>query len=326
LLAVIIFVWIAGIELNLKKAWFYRWDSCVTAGFSLGMPLLFGSFIAGIMLFYDGWIGSKAIAWQFILGIGISCSVTALPILILFMENLEILRSPFGQRILRYASIDDILIWGVLALILMDFERLTHQAIFLLLFSVFWYFFRKFIVKLPESDRWYISLIWVSVCSFTADLSGLHFMVGAFLAGVVMDKDWFDYKKLDSLRHNVLLLIMPMFFLNTGLKTNWSVGGGAVLLASGVLLFVSIAGKLMGTGIAGKILNWKKGESTLIGWLLQTKALIMIIFANVLLDKDIITNNTFTALLLMAVGSTTLTMPIVSSKMKRMNVNDLFNG
>jgi hypothetical protein len=66
------------------------------------------------------------------------------------------------------------------------------------------------------------------------------------------------------------------------------------------------------------VLRWGPGEASLIGWLLQTKALIMIIFANVLLDKQIITNETFTALLLMAVGSTMLTVPIVSPMLVRL--------
>ena len=56
----------------------------------------------------------------------------------------------------------------------------------------------------------------------------------------------------------------------------------------------------------------------MIGWLLQTKALIMIIFANVLLDKQIITNETFTALLLMAVASTMLTVPVVAPRLRRL--------
>jgi Kef-type K+ transport system membrane component KefB len=60
------------------------------------------------------------------------------------------------------------------------------------------------------------------------------------------------------------------------------------------------------------------GEASLIGWLLQTKALIMIIFANVLLDKQIITSETFTALLMMAVASTMLTVPIVTPMLQRM--------
>ena len=56
----------------------------------------------------------------------------------------------------------------------------------------------------------------------------------------------------------------------------------------------------------------------MIGWLLQTKGLIMIIFVNVLLDKGYITSETFTALLLMAVASTMLTVPIVAPRLRRM--------
>jgi Kef-type K+ transport system membrane component KefB len=69
--------------------------------------------------------------------------------------------------------------------------------------------------------------------------------------------------------------------------------------------------------LAARILGWGKGEATIIGWLLQTKALIMIIFANILLDKAIITSETFTALLLMAIGSTMLTVPVVYPKLQR---------
>jgi Kef-type K+ transport system membrane component KefB len=79
----------------------------------------------------------------------------------------------------------------------------------------------------------------------------------------------------------------------------------------------SVSGKLVGVHLAGKILKWGKGEASIIGWLLQTKALIMIIFANILLDKHIITNETFTALLLMAVASTMLTVPLVAPKLQR---------
>jgi Kef-type K+ transport system membrane component KefB len=85
-----------------------------------------------------------------------------------------------------------------------------------------------------------------------------------------------------------------------------------------VLLVASVSGKLIGLRIAGKVLKWAPGEASIIGWLLQTKALIMIIFANILLDKQIITNETFTALLLMAVGSTMLTVPVVYPKLQRM--------
>ncbi|MDT4867471.1 Sodium/hydrogen exchanger family protein [compost metagenome] len=140
--------------------------------------------------------------------------------------------------------------------------------------------------------------------------------MGAFLAGAVMDAHWFDQDKLDQLRHHVLLVMMPVFFLSTGLRTNWAVGGTAVFAAAALLLVASVVGKLIGVRLAAYVLRWSPGEASIIGWLLQTKALIMIIFANILLDKQIITNETFTALLLMAVASTMLTVPMVAPKLR----------
>ena len=316
--AVMLFVMIAGVELDLKKAWAHRRESGITAGLALGTPLLFGCGAAALMLGFDGWIGPQAQTWQFVVGVGMACAVTALPILILLMEKLEVLRQPIGQRILRYASLDDIAIWGVLALILMDWERIGRQGAFLLVFAVTAWLFHKLMVKLAERDRWYVALIWLAAVAFGADWAGLHFMVGAFLAGASMEAEWFDQEKMDLLRHHVLLVIMPVFFLSTGLRTNWDVGGAAVFIAAALLLVLSIGGKLLGVHIAGRILKWAPGEASIIGWLLQTKALIMIIFANILLDKRIITSETFTALLLMAVASTMLTVPMVAPKLARL--------
>ncbi|WP_296894724.1 cation:proton antiporter [Thiobacillus sp.] len=316
--AVMLFVMIAGVELDLKKAWVHRRESGITAGLALGTPLVFGCAAAAVLLGFAGWMGPKAMTWQFVLGVGMACAVTALPILILLMEKLEILRQPIGQRILRYASIDDVAIWGVLALILMDWERVGRQLAFLVAFAVAGYFFRRLMARIAERDRWYVALIWLAACAFGADWSGLHFMVGAFLAGAIMEAEWFDQAKMDLLRHHVLLVIMPVFFLSTGLRTNWAVGGEAVFLAAALLLVASVAGKLIGIQIAGRILRWAPGEAAIIGWLLQTKALIMIIFVNILLDKAIISSETFTALLLMAVASTMLTVPMVAPKLARL--------
>ncbi len=314
--AVMIFVFIAGLELDLSQAWKHRVETGVTAGLALATPLALSSVAAIGLLQFPGWAGAGAQEWQVVLGIGMACAVTALPILILFMEKLEILRQPLGQRILRYASLDDIAIWGVLALILLDWERIGRQAAFVVAFGVAAVAVRALMRRIPERDRWYVSLIWLAACGLAGDWSGLHFMVGAFLAGAVLDNAWFDRARMDLFRNHILLAIMPVFFLSTGLRTQWDVGGAAVFMAAGVLLIASVVGKLAGVHLAGRILKWPKGESSMIGWLLQTKALIMIIFANILLDRQIISNDAFTALLLMAVGSTMLAIPVVTPMLK----------
>ena len=317
--AVMLFVWVAGIELDLQKAWRHRRETGITAGLALGMPLLFGCAAALVMsTMNSGWIGPNGHTWQLIVGIGMTCAVTSLPVLLLFMEKLQILREPIGQRILRYASLDDIAIWGVLALILLDWNRVGRQLGFLALFTLAAWFFRKLMWRIPERDRWYAGLIWLAVSGFAADWSGLHFMVGAFLSGAVLDAAMFDQKQMDQFRGHVLLAIMPVFFLSTGLRTTWQMGGLVVFGAAALLLVASVGGKLVGVQIAGKILKWEKGEASIIGWLLQTKALIMIIFVNILLDKRIVTSETFTATLLMALASTMLSVPLAAPKLEKL--------
>ena len=121
----------------------------------------------------------------------------------------------------------------------------------------------------------------------------------------------------------LLLALMPVFFLSTVLRTQWGAGlhgTGALMVfgAAALFLVASVAGKLMGAHLAGRLLGWAPGEASVIGWMLQTKALIMIIFVNVLLDRQIITAETFTALLLMAVASTALTVPMARPRLARL--------
>jgi Kef-type K+ transport system membrane component KefB len=317
--AVALFVFIAGLELDLRQAWADRRDSGITAALAMGVPMALGALAAALLLPAAGWPGPNARPWQFVAGIGMACAVTALPILILFMEKLGILRQPLGQRVLRYASLDDIAIWSVLALILLDWQRIGRQVAFLALFTLATLAFRALMRRVGEPDRWALALVWLAAVALAADWSGLHFMVGAFLAGAVLDGHWFDQARMDQLRHHVLLVLMPVFFLSTGLRTDWQLGGLAVFGAAALLLAAAVGGKLLGVALAGRLLGWPPGEARLIGWLLQTKALIMIIFANVLLDRGLISAEAFTALLLMAVASTMLTIPRVTPLLGRLS-------
>jgi hypothetical protein len=187
----------------------------------------------------------------------------------------------------------------------------------LLTFAVAARLFHKLMARLGTNDRWYAALIWLAVV-FRRRLGRAAFH-GRCLPGrgehgsrlVRPGKDGSAAPSCAAGHHAGV-------FLSTGLRTNWNVGGAAVFIAAAVLLAASVVGKLLGVRIAGSILKWRPGEASIIGWLLQTKALIMIIFANILLDKQIITSETFTALLLMAVASTMLTVPMVAPKLARL--------
>ena len=314
--AVMLFVFVAGLELDVTEAWAKRRETSLAAGLALLVPLALGSGAAAILLQSPGWLGPHGSHWQAMLGIGMACAVTALPILVLFLDQLQLLRQPLGQRILRYASLDDVAIWAVLALILLDWNRLGRQTVFLVGFLLAAPVLRRLIPRLQPNDRWIAGLIWLTLCGFAADWSGLHYMVGAFLSGAVLEAKWFDIHRVDSFRGAVLTGLMPVYFLSTGLRTSWEMGGWTAFAAALLLLVASVGGKLIGTHLAGRLLGWPRRETWVIGWLLQTKALIMIIFANILLDRQVITPASFTALLLMALASTLLTMPMVTRLLK----------
>ena len=315
---VILFVFFAGLELDLRQAWAERRDGAVTAGLAMLAPMLLGAAAGALLWHWPGWAGPQAGAVQFTVAIGMACAVTALPILALLMEKMGVLHQALGQRILRYASLDDLVIWAVLAAVLADWARVGRQALFLAAFALLALALRRLLPRLPQGDRWFVALAWLIACALGADWSGLHYIIGAFLAGAVLDAAWFERATLDAMRRHVLLLLMPVFFLSTGLRTQWdpAAGGWAVPLGAALLLAAAVAGKIAGVALAARLLRWPRGDALLVGWLLQTKGLIEIIFASVLLDRGVIGAATFTALLLMAVASTMLTVPMTWPRLR----------
>ena len=277
--------------------------------------VLLGAAAAAVLRRYPGWAGTLALGWQFVLGVGMACAVTALPVLILLMERLEILRQPIGQRMLRYASLDDVAIWAVLAVILMDWARIGRQTGFLLMFAAASWVFRRLMRALPPHDRWYVALIWLVLCAWGADWAGCISLWS------VPVRSGHGCRVVRPAR-NRSLSPLPAARLHAGVLSlhriahRLNLGGGAVLLAAAGLLIAAVGGKLFGVQLAGRMLGWPRGEAAIIGWLLQTKGR-MIVFANVLLDKHLITDDTFTALLLMALASTMLTVPVVAPGLAR---------
>ena len=83
------------------------------------------------------------------------------------------------------------MIWGVLALILMDWHRIRAPGRFPDRLRVRRGALRRCCGAFPKRDRWYVALVWLALVALGADWSGLHFMVGAFLAGAVINAEWF---------------------------------------------------------------------------------------------------------------------------------------
>ena len=158
-----------------------KWNHCGS-----GLDCTAGIWICRLRLLVpmQGWMGEGS-AWQFVLVL-VCRAVTAFTDFDLVDGEGRFCVNPW-VNVFALCQPDDIAIWGVLALIMLDWTRVGRRCVP--------YLVRSCGIRLPPfdaSDRRTRSLvcrlIWLGVCAFAADWAGLHFYGGAFLAGAVMDR------------------------------------------------------------------------------------------------------------------------------------------
>jgi Kef-type K+ transport system membrane component KefB len=138
---------------------------------------------------------------------------------------------------------------------------------------------------------------------------GLHYILGAFMTGAIMP-DELRKPILDRLQVVAIGLLMPFFFMLTGLRTLIDPTSSAFLEIFLLTTTVAILGKLAGTAVAARLGGEPWPIALGLGALLQTKGLMEVIVLTILLDAGIISATIFSALILMAVVSTALAMPL----------------
>jgi Kef-type K+ transport system membrane component KefB len=145
--------------------------------------------------------------------------------------------------------------------------------------------------------------------AIAAEAMGLHYFLGAFVAGAVMP-DNLRKLILDRLQVLTVALLMPFFFALTGLRTVIDPGSQVFLEVFLIATTVAVVGIVGGTAIAARLVGESWPFALGLGALLQTKGLMELIVLTILRDGGIISANVFAALILMAVVSTTLAMPL----------------
>jgi Kef-type K+ transport system membrane component KefB len=154
--------------------------------------------------------------------------------------------------------------------------------------------------------------------AYLTQLIGIHALFGAFLASIIMPQQPFLKKELiNKLEDLCLSLLLPLFFVYTGLRTQISLLNTPYLwLILCLVVFVAIFGKFVGSTLAAKYvgLNWR--DSISIGALMNTRGLMELIVLNIGYDLKILSAPIFTILVLMALITTFMTAPILSLAQK----------
>src|SRR6185436_3518153 len=149
---------------------------------------------------------------------------------------------------------------------------------------------------------------------WTTERLGIHALFGALLLGAVMPKaPDFVAAVRDKLEDLTVVLLLPLFFALTGLKTRIGlVTGGGAWFACGLVIAVAIAGKLGGSLVAARLAGTGWRQATAIGILMNTRGLMELVVLNIGLELGVITHTVFAMMVIMALVTTFMTTPLLA--------------
>jgi Kef-type K+ transport system membrane component KefB len=264
----------------------------------------------------------------FALFMGVAMSITAFPVLARILIERRMLRRPVGALAMAGAAIDDVTAWGLLALAtaVAGNGKATHAIQVIVLAAVFsaamLLIGRRILNRASKAydEVGQVSVVWlgaifvaVLLAAYTAQSIGIAAIFGAFLVGLVMPRRAGLTDNVSSNFENfVVLVLLPLFFVVTGLKTQVNALNRPELwLLTLALIGVAIAGKFLGAAFAARYGGFSIRDSAAIGTLMNTRGLTELIVLNIGLDLGVISTQLFTMLVVMALVTTFMAGPIL---------------
>jgi len=323
-------MFLVGVELDLSVLRKVGKTAFVISQVSIITPLIFGSSLA--ILLYPKFAPEGVAAPAFALFLGAAMSITAFPVLARILKERGLTHSKVGVIAIACAAVDDVTAWCILAftLVLIDPEMSGALVWWNLTALVFYTVFmlvavrpllaRRIGGRERLSDELFATLI---ICLFvsclTTRLIGVHALFGAFLFGVVLPKDAWLVEGLEKrLQPVIFYVLLPLFFAATGIRTNIGLihGFQMWMIALGIVA-VAVAGKFMGAMVPAKLMGQSWRESAAIGALMNTRGLMELVILNIGLELGILSSSLFSMMVIMALVTTYMTVPILSWVMPR---------
>jgi Kef-type K+ transport system membrane component KefB len=326
-MAVLLFGYVTGLHLEPSGIMRRGRAFAFVAASSLGVPTIAG-FLGGLWLaaLNPAEVGADIGPVGFAAAIGISIGVTALPVLGAILREMNLLGHRLADIALGIAAVDDAVLWLLLGAMMAVFAgdgsgsyrlivSLCGTPVYLI---VMYRYVRPYLQRVSPvllrdgemSERALAALCGVALGSAIAtQLLGLHYVFGAFIAGALMPNE-LRHVILDRLQSVVIAILMPFFFMTTGLRTLIDLNSLGFLDILLVATVIAVSGKILGAMLAARLTGESWADSFTLGALVQPRGLMALVVLTILLDRGIITGNTFSALTLMAVMTTLLAMPL----------------
>src|SRR5664280_1917285 len=157
-----------------------------------------------------------------------------------------------------------------------------------------------------------ITAILLIMCTMAmiTDLIGVHTVLGAFVAGILIGESPILTRHIDEqLRGLIIAFFMPVFFATAGLSADLTILKDPALLAltAGLIVIASL-GKFGGAFVGGKLAGLTRQESLALGCGMNARGSTEVIIATIGLSMGALSQNLFTMIVTMAV-ITTMAMP-----------------
>jgi Kef-type K+ transport system membrane component KefB len=324
-LGLIFFMFLIGMEVDQKQLKGKVAPAAAISNASIALPMLLG-IVAALPLYKL--LGPNIKFAAFALFMGVAMSITAFPVLARILTERRMLKGPVGSLTIGCAAIDDVSAWFLIALATtiavsgsfgVVVRTIAEAVAFVLVMALV---VRRILARMATAfdevgqipSGWFAAIVvGVLLSAYVTEAINIDVIFGGFIMGMVMPRHARLTEEVTRrVEDFVVTLLLPLFFVYTGLKTNitlldrpelWLITAGLVVLA--------IVGKLAGAAIAARVSGFHTRASMVIGTLMNTRGLTELIVLNIALEVGAISSVLFTALVIMAVITTLMTGPLL---------------
>jgi hypothetical protein len=253
-------------------------------------------------------------------------SITAFPVLARIVHERGIHKSKLGAIVITCAAADDISAWCLLAAVIAIAKAGSFvSSLYTIAIAVGYVFLMLKMVKpflkrvgdlYPSREtmsKQIVAIFFLTLIasSYTTEIIGIHALFGAFMAGAIMPENTkFRNIFIEKVEDVALVLLLPLFFVFTGLRTEIGLINDLYLWKiTGLIVLVAIAGKFIGSALAAKFVgqNWR--DSLTIGALMNTRGLMELVVLSIGYDLGILSPEIFSMMVIMALVTTFMTGP-----------------
>lgn len=325
-IGLILFMFVVGMELDLKTVKNKANDAVIISHASIIFPFTLG---VGLAWFIYPEFGPANIPFiAFALFCGIAMSITAFPVLARIVQERGLSKTKLGNIAITCAAADDITAWCILAAVIAIVKAGSVLSSFYIIIMAVAYVIlmlklvRPFLARFgdkysnkesmskPVVAIFFITLL---VSSYVTEVIGIHALFGAFLAGVIMPVNLnFRAIFIEKIEDISLVLLLPLFFVFTGLRTHIGLlNDWHLWMIALAIIAVAVTGKFVGSALAARFVGQSWKDSFVIGALMNTRGLMELVVLNIGYDLGVLSDEIFAMMVIMALVTTFMTGPIL---------------